>query len=291
MRFPVQVTVLVTVTGFNNIGSFSLTLDYEYAGMHFSLGTKNPLLGGTFSIYDADLGTGWHRITMSWFSMGMTLPDGSSIVDVTFHLRRRVTQPWPGWTTGAVASMPTTISMSLMIPRQAVTISTALCAGSFPILVPSAATAASATGQAGVYYSVAPLAGASGYAWTVPPGAVITGGGGTYWILADYPAGATSGLVTVAGMNLCVTGPASQLTGNRQSAAGSQRRQRHHHTLRHEHIPPRGQRWNRVVRLPLVARISADGSECTGPADRPADFNQRLYGAGDQPCNPMPEFG
>lgn len=49
----------------------------------------------------------------------------------------------------------------------------------------------------GISYSVAAVAGATAYTWTVPAGASITGGQGTSSILVSYPAGSTSGNVTV----------------------------------------------------------------------------------------------
>ncbi len=81
-----QITIPVTVTGFTNIGSFYLYLEYDYTKLQYSSVTKNPLLTGNFNINDMDLGDGTHRIIMSWSGAvyGTTLPDGSSIVDFVF---------------------------------------------------------------------------------------------------------------------------------------------------------------------------------------------------------------
>ena len=41
---PGNVDVPLTVTGFNDIGAVSLTIDYNYAVLHFTGGTPNPEL-------------------------------------------------------------------------------------------------------------------------------------------------------------------------------------------------------------------------------------------------------
>ncbi|MEI8048842.1 MAG: hypothetical protein WCI92_15780 [Bacteroidota bacterium] len=80
-----QVTVPVTVTGFTNIGSLYLCLDYEYAKLHYVSGVYNPSLGGVCNIGDMNMGNGFHRLIISWYgSQGMTLTDGSWIVNYVF---------------------------------------------------------------------------------------------------------------------------------------------------------------------------------------------------------------
>ena len=73
-------------------------------------------------------------------------------------------------------------------------------------IVPGVAIAAvgAITGQAiicgasaNISYSVAAVAGATAYTWTVPAGASISSGQGTTSILVTYPAGSTNGNVTV----------------------------------------------------------------------------------------------
>jgi hypothetical protein len=80
------VTVPVTVTGFTNIGSFYLVLEYDYSKIQYSSITKNPGLTGTLNYSDGDQGGGIHRIILSWYNVdGLTLPEGSSIVDIVFN--------------------------------------------------------------------------------------------------------------------------------------------------------------------------------------------------------------
>jgi hypothetical protein len=60
-----------------------------------------------------------------------------------------------------------------------------------------------------ISYSVDPIANATSYNWTVPPGAIITSGAGTTSILVNYPANATSGNVVVTASNACGNGAPS----------------------------------------------------------------------------------
>lgn len=60
-----------------------------------------------------------------------------------------------------------------------------------------------------ISYSADPIANATSYNWTVPPGAIITSGAGTTSILVDYPASATSGNVAVTASNACGNGAPS----------------------------------------------------------------------------------
>ena len=82
-----QVIIPVTVTNFDSIGGFTLTLDYNYDEIQFVSGTQNSSLGGTFNIGDINLGNGVHRLTVSWFkpgNEGVTLEDGSKLVEYVF---------------------------------------------------------------------------------------------------------------------------------------------------------------------------------------------------------------
>ncbi|TND02082.1 MAG: hypothetical protein FD123_4126 [Bacteroidetes bacterium] len=64
-------------------------------------------------------------------------------------------------------------------------------------------------GATAVPFSVAPIANATSYVWTLPPGATIVSGSGTTNILVDFSLVATSGAVQVYGQNTCGTGAAS----------------------------------------------------------------------------------
>jgi len=87
----------------------------------------------------------------------------------------------------------------------------------FPVTVnPLAAAAGTITGtasvqqgQTGVQYSVAPIANATTYSWSVPPGATITSGNNTNAITVSFSPTASSGNITVFGSNSCGNGTTS----------------------------------------------------------------------------------
>lgn len=59
-------------------------------------------------------------------------------------------------------------------------------------------------------YSIVPVSGATSYTWTAPPGAVITSGQGTNAINVNFPAGSSSGNMSVTASNgTCQAGPST----------------------------------------------------------------------------------
>lgn len=61
-------------------------------------------------------------------------------------------------------------------------------------------------GQNSVIYSVSAIQYATGYSWTVPPGASIVSGANTDMITVDFSNSASSGSITVVGTNACLNG-------------------------------------------------------------------------------------
>ncbi|MEI6061545.1 MAG: T9SS type A sorting domain-containing protein, partial [Bacteroidota bacterium] len=66
-------------------------------------------------------------------------------------------------------------------------------------------------GSAGIVYSLSAVTGATSYSWTVPAGATIVSGGTTNNISVDFGMSATSGNITVNGVNNCGPGIASTI--------------------------------------------------------------------------------
>ena len=64
-------------------------------------------------------------------------------------------------------------------------------------------------GQTGVVFSVAAIANATGYNWTLPAGASLASGGNTNSITVDFASWAISGNISVYGMNSCGNGAVS----------------------------------------------------------------------------------
>jgi hypothetical protein len=206
---PGTVAVPVTVEDFNNIGAISLSLDYNYSVLHFTGGTPNPLLP-SFPAGDQNLGTGYHRITMGWFGSGVFLPDGSTIMTLSFtYISGVSTLTW--FDNGPSCEYADgNYNVLYDIPTSTYYINGNVCG-----LVGDPGTIAGNTTvcrrQQGEAYSVAPVANAEGYAWTLPIGAAITTGQNTNAIIVDYSDNAVSGNISVYGINNCGNGPASEL--------------------------------------------------------------------------------
>ena len=64
-------------------------------------------------------------------------------------------------------------------------------------------------GQTGVVFSVASIANATGYNWSLPTGASITNGDNTNSITVSFSASAVSGIIRVTGTNTCGNGTVS----------------------------------------------------------------------------------
>lgn len=78
--------VPVTVTGFIDITSITLNLDYEYTKLQIDTGATIKFLPGKTTIGDFNLGGGIHRLTISWLGNGNSIsePDGFSLVNLAF---------------------------------------------------------------------------------------------------------------------------------------------------------------------------------------------------------------
>ena len=75
---------------------------------------------------------------------------------------------------------------------------------------PVTGSSAVCQGANGVAYSVAPVANATSYQWTIPSGAVIVLGNTTNNIVVDFGMNAVSGDISVYGTNSCGSGTVSQ---------------------------------------------------------------------------------
>jgi hypothetical protein len=206
---PGTVNVPITVTGFTSIGAVSLSLDYDWSVVHFTQGTPNPLLSN-FLAGDMDLGNGFHRISMGWYGSGSTLPDGTTIMTLSFTYTSGNT-PLTWFDNGSSCEYADPLGNVLNdIPASTYFINGYICGGTG---TPGTITGSNSVcqGQTGVAYSIAPLANVTGYTWTVPTGATIAGGQNTNSILVDYSGSSASGNVTVSGFNTCGNGPSSQL--------------------------------------------------------------------------------
>lgn len=78
------ITVPVVVAAFNDIGAFSLDLEYDPLVLTFVQGVINSQLNGSFLIGDNILPNGKHHLLISWFGQSSNLPDGSTLLDIQF---------------------------------------------------------------------------------------------------------------------------------------------------------------------------------------------------------------
>ena len=206
---PGAVDVPLTVTGFTSIGAVSLSIDYDYAVLHFTGGTPNPLMP-SFPIGDLDLGTGYHRLTMGWFGSGVTLTDGSAVMTLHFNYISGITTL--AWHDNGPSCEYADADYNILndIPTSTYYINGFVC-GAIENPGPITGNNELCAGQSGVDYSIAPVVNATGYNWTIPDGAVIVTGQNTNAITVDYHANAISGNISVYGINDCGSGPASTL--------------------------------------------------------------------------------
>jgi len=75
-----SVVVPVRSYNFNNIGAFSLTLDYDPSVLTYQGAALVPAIGGIFSAATAGLG----RIMMDWSGPAATLAQNSTLINLTF---------------------------------------------------------------------------------------------------------------------------------------------------------------------------------------------------------------
>lgn len=75
-------------------------------------------------------------------------------------------------------------------------------------------TAKICQGTTNQIYTISPVTNATSYEWAVPPGATIVNGQGTNTITVNYGTSASSGVITVKGINSCGSGTANSLTIN-----------------------------------------------------------------------------
>jgi len=209
---PGTIQVPVTVTGFNNIGAISLTLDYQYAVLQFMSGAAHPSLPGFIS-GDIDLGNGYHRVTMSWFGSGISLPDGSAIITLTFnYITGSTSLTW--YDDGSSCEYADeNYNVLNDIPTEDYYIDGYVCA---LLQAPGPVTGNTevCSGSTDEIYSIDPVPDAIGYAWTVPAGANIVSGQNTNAITVNFSPSADSGYIEVSGINPCGQGPSTQLFVN-----------------------------------------------------------------------------
>jgi hypothetical protein len=208
---PGSITVPITVTNFQNIGAISLSLDYDHSVLNFVGGTQNPSIPGWFIITDNDLGNGFHRILMGWYGNSISLPDGSSIMDIEFtYIDGSTTLAW--FNQGGSCEYADENANPLNdIPTSDYYINGHVC-GTLGSQNPIVGSEEVCQGETGVSYSTQSVTNATGYNWTVPAGAEISNGQNTNAITVNFSDTAVSGIVSVEPFNPCTSGTPEQFS-------------------------------------------------------------------------------
>jgi hypothetical protein len=80
------VPVPVTVTGFNNIASFTLTMKFDTTKVRYVSSTTNPSLPGMTVSYTSPSGNTFGKLVFNWNGGANTsLADGSALANLVFH--------------------------------------------------------------------------------------------------------------------------------------------------------------------------------------------------------------
>ncbi len=206
---PGLVEVVVTVDDFSDIRAISLSLDYDYSVIQFVQSVPNNQLPGFIS-GDQDLGTGYHRLSMGWFGNGASLPDGETIMTLSFNYTGGIS-PLTWFDSGPTCEYVDINYVVLNdIPTEDFYINGYVCG---VIGTPGTISGQNSVcqGQEEVSYSIDQVINATEYLWSVPPGAEIMTGQGTNSITVSYAETSSSGIVEVTPMNFCSAGTPSQL--------------------------------------------------------------------------------
>jgi len=209
---PGVVLVPVKVQSFDDIGSVYLSIDYDYSKLQLTGAEPHPEMP-TFLHSDSDLGTGYHRITMGWYGNSLTLPDGSTIMALTFTYTQGFTElafydngpscEYAGGDGQVLNDLPTWQYFN-----------NGWICGELDSPGPITGEEVVCQGRHTVSYSVVPMANASDYIWQVPPEeATILCGEHTNLILVNWKENAQPCNLQVWCTNPCgVTSPVSSLS-------------------------------------------------------------------------------
>ena len=207
--------VPVTVSNFSFVKAITLRLDFDPTQMSYVEFTNlNPLLSDA-AVQCINVGPNLSKIIVFWTSFTSSfLPDGAVMMNLNFKL-----------TTGSPNLIFNNSSnsggdceyadenMQAMIDTPTDTYyfnSTITNLGVTPA-GPVAGVSTLCAGSSNVPYTVAPIANATSYLWTLPAGGTIVAGDNTNSIVVDYSNSSASGDITVAGTNICGPGTSSSL--------------------------------------------------------------------------------
>jgi len=206
------IDVPVTVSEFNQIGAFNLSMQYNETVFNYESFTNDsgfPNLDVIESVPGTIVVEG-----ISDATAGVTLANNSMLFTIHFeNLGGSTSITWLD--TGASCEFHGPAPM--YEPRNDLPHSSFYENGSYTELpMPSVAGSISGPeggnicrGDSNVFFSIAPIPYATGYEWELPAGAMIESGEGTPEIFVSFSIGAQNGAVNVYGTNECGNGNAS----------------------------------------------------------------------------------
>ena len=203
-----QITIPITTSAFRNIGSMSLSLDYDPTKLQFVSATLNPLLAGNFNVGNTPISVDKNRLVMGWYNLnGVSLPDGSIIVNYVFtYLSGSPTLQW--FEDGPSCDFTDPLANKLNDTPSSTYYNNGMVCGALPNTIAINGSNNVCIGQTGIVYSV-PLDPTITYNWSYSgTGATISGTSNTVQI--DFSPSATSGTLTVTASNACSTSTGSK---------------------------------------------------------------------------------
>ncbi|HNX85754.1 MAG TPA: T9SS type A sorting domain-containing protein [Bacteroidales bacterium] len=209
-----SISVPVTVTNFVNVTAISLRLEYDSTLMVYCSHTVNSELSGLFlNVVKVGGTSNLYKVLVVWSNViPKNLADGSALFTLNFtYLAGNDSIRFNNTVGGGGACEYADENGQAMNDLPS---SLFYHHGSIVNAGPAAAGTISGpnqvcSGLTGLTYTVDPITNATGYVWTIPPGAIIVQGENTNQITVDFPAGAQSGDFSVYGTNLCGSGMAS----------------------------------------------------------------------------------
>ncbi|MEI7982265.1 MAG: dockerin type I domain-containing protein, partial [Bacteroidota bacterium] len=205
-----QALVPVTVINCPAITSFSLHMEYDPRVMVFidAVNINGSLAGMEF--HDNHVSESVHKIMFTWvnfipqyfypenklFDLHFTCLSGTSSILFNNTVNNGIECEYTDAAGNPLNDVPTAsfyidgqVSSYLVGPAGEITGKDSVCPG-----------------ETGIGYTVTPVSFASGYVWTLPPGATITAGNNTNSVLVDFSTAASSGAMRVYGTSECGSG-------------------------------------------------------------------------------------
>jgi len=194
----------ITVTPINGTGCGSVTSSSLFVQAQITAPVQPPSISGPSSVCNGDISTYSVSQVARATSYVWTVPTGASIIAGAGTNIITVSYG-PSFTSGAVTVAASNGCGTSAIRSRSISRNVLGAPGAISGPIDGLC------GTSNVTYSIAQVASATGYAWTVPTGATIVGTSNTNTITVNFSGSFTSGNITVASINGCGTGSARSL--------------------------------------------------------------------------------